>query len=200
MSRSCDNLFEFGLHNVTGGPVGVWENGCQKQESNGIPLVVPAGDYLTDCYRCMTDLLRLTETSQLDDRQQANNIRLTAFLHLFVELFQNDYKSDAKRFYAKFGHILAGKESNKLFVDYLANSIKSGQLDKRLAKFRNTKTEITITEEYHRVLMRHLEVSTQQEQKVAADQQIIVFLFSGYEGQSFVSSDHQQPLQRYDHL
>jgi WD40 repeat protein len=171
---SYDNLIECSVHNVNGSvglPSHTISSGLRREGPGAAHSpIATAGDYFSDCDQCMTQLTQLTEPIRLTESYQANSIRLSGFLHLFVELFQNEYRNDAKRFYAKHSASLSQHSSNALVLEYLANSVKLGQLDKRLVKLRNSKTVVTVSSEFQRHLQQSLEVSRRSNARSSPEQ------------------------------
>lgn len=156
---SFDNLIQCSVHNASAGTPAqqhtIISSGLRREGPAHSPIAA-ATDYFADCDTCMTRLVQITK--QLSDRVQANTIRLGAFMHLFVELFQNEYRADAKRFYTKHVACLAHPTGNSAVLDLLANSIKCGQLDKRLVKLRQAKTCVRVDWRFSRHLQNIFEV------------------------------------------
>lgn len=115
------------------------------------------GDYFSDCNRCLEEFFSFLDNLALDDDTRLS-FSFSLFIHLFIDLFQNDFKQDAKLFFSNHQHKFNCFNQLKKTIDLIQNSIRTQLLDKRLVKLRSSKISINISESDHKLLLNYLAV------------------------------------------
>lgn len=116
-------------------------------------------DYYSDCNRCLEEFFNYLDHFTSLDNETRLSLSFSIFIHLFIELFQNDFKQDAKLFFNNHQHKFNCFNQFKKTIDMINNSIRNQQLDKRLIKLRTYKISISLTENDHRILLNYLQVN-----------------------------------------
>lgn len=114
-------------------------------------------DYLNNCNKCLDEFFNFIDKLNLEN-DQSLSFSFSIFMHLFIDLFLNDLKQEAKLFLTNNQHKFNCFNELKKPIDMLNNTIKNQQLDKRLIRIRNTKISITLNESDHKLLLIYLEV------------------------------------------
>lgn len=114
-------------------------------------------DYFNNCNKCLDEFLNFLDNLNLDDENRLS-FSSSIFIHLFIDLFINDFKQEAKQFFNNHQHKFSCFNQLKKTIDLLNNSLKNQQLDKRLIKLRSSKISINLSENDHRLLLEFLEV------------------------------------------
>lgn len=114
-------------------------------------------DYLKNCNNCLDEFLNFLGQLSLKDESKLS-FSFTIFIHLFIDLFINDLKQEAKQFFNNHQHKFSSFDHFKRTFDMLNNSLKNQQLDKRLGKLRCSKVSVALSESDHKLLFEFLEV------------------------------------------
>ena len=114
-------------------------------------------DYFNNCNNCLDESLNFLDQLSLENEGKLS-FSFSIFIHLFIDLFVYDSKPDAKQFFNTHQHKFSSFSQFKRTFDMLNNSLKSQQLDKRLAKLRCSKVSVSISESDHKLLLEFLEV------------------------------------------
>lgn len=114
-------------------------------------------DYFNNCNNCLDEFLNFLGQLSLKDESKLS-FSFTIFIHLFIDLFVNDLKPEAKQFFNNHQHKFSSFDHFKRTFDMLNNSLKNQQLDKRLAKLRCSKVSVSLSESDHKLLLEFLEV------------------------------------------
>ena len=116
-------------------------------------------DYFNQLNKCLNEFNQFLNLNLNLDSDNRLSFSFSIFMHLFIDLFLNDFKQEAKLFFSNHQTDFNKQAQFKKTIDMIGNSIRNQQLDKRLIKLRNSKILIKITEDDHRLLLNFLEVS-----------------------------------------